>query len=481
MTTTEITRLSLKELSEKFQGGALTSLQITNAFLENIEQKNQEINAFITITADLAREMAKAADERQKAGKLLSELDGMPIAIKDNISTTGVKTTAASKMLENYIPPFDAVVWERLKNAGMILLGKTNLDEFTMGGSTETSAYGYVRNPHDHSRVAGGSSGGSAAAIAAGMAPVALGTDTGGSIRQPASYCGISGLKVSYGRVPRAGCMAFASSLDSIGCFGKTAEDCAMLLKVMAGKDARDGTTPDKTIPNYTKFLKNPLNGKKIGIPKEYYEDAAGLNPEVAEKVEKTKERLVSLGAELVDISLPHTKYAIPIYYIVAPSEASANLARFDGIRFGERRGEKNLEEIYTQTRGYGFGDEVKRRILIGTYALSAGYYDAFYKKAQKVRTLVKQDFEKAFTQVDAILTPTDADVAFKAGQGYDDPLKMYLQDLFVAPASVSGLCGINVPIGVNSENLPIGAQIIGPAFSEEVILNMAHQLEINA
>lgn len=480
MTTEEITALNLKQLSEKFQNGDLSSLEITNAFLENIEAKDKDINAFVTVTADLAREMARASDERKKAGKLLSALDGMPIAVKDNISTAGVKTTASSKILENYVPPFDAVVWERLKAAGMVLLGKTNLDEFTMGGSTETSAWGYVKNPHDHSRVAGGSSGGSAAAIAADMAPAALGTDTGGSIRQPASYCGISGLKVSYGRVPRTGCMAFASSLDTIGPFGKTAEDCAMLLKIMAGKDLRDGTTPDKPVPNYAEFLDKPLAGKKIGIPKEYYEGSAGLNVEVAEKVEKTKEKLVELGAELVDISLPHTKYAIPIYYIVAPSEASANLARFDGMRFGERRGEKNLEEIYTETRGYGFGDEVKRRILIGTYALSAGYYDAFYKKAQKVRTLVKQDFEKAFEEVDAILTPTDADTAFKAGQGYDDPLKMYLQDLFVAPASVSGICGINVPVGVNSENLPIGAQVIGPAFSEEVILNIAHQLENN-
>ncbi len=473
-----ITSLTLSELSQKFQNGELTSREITEAFIKNIEEKDGEINAFVTTTFDLAREMADASDSRYKNNTLASPLDGMPIAIKDNICTKGIKTTASSNILKNFVPPYDAIVWERLKNAGMVLLGKTNLDEFTMGGSTETSAYGYVRNPHDHSRVAGGSSGGSAAAIAAKFTPAALGTDTGGSIRQPASFCGITGIKVSYGRVPRTGCMAFASSLDSVGCFGATAEDCAMLLQVMAGHDDSDSTTPDIEIPDYKTKIQKNISGMKIGIPKEYFQ-ADGIAPEVLQTLNSTKEILKDLGVELVEISLPHTKYAVPIYYIIAPAEASANLARFDGIRFCNAPTDgKNLEEIYEKTRTNGFGNEVKRRIIIGTYVLSAGYSDAFYHKAQKVRTLVKKDFEEAFKNVDAILTPADPDVAFKAGGGYSDPLKMYLEDIFVAPASISGICGLSIPIGKNKENLPIGAQLLGPAFKEERILQIAHQIQ---
>ncbi len=473
-----ITELTLAELSEKFQSGELTSREITEAFIKNIEEKDKEINAFVTTTFDLAREMADASDSRYQNKSLKSPLDGMPIALKDNICTNGILTTASSNILKNFVPPYDAVVWERLKNAGMVLLGKTNLDEFTMGGSTETSAFGYVRNPHDHSRVAGGSSGGSAAVIAAEMAPASIGTDTGGSIRQPASFCGITGIKVSYGRVPRTGCMAFASSLDSVGCFGTTAKDCAMILQVIAGHDDSDSTTPEIEVPDYSSKIQKNISGMKIGIPKEYFA-SDGIEPEVLQTLNSTKEILKDLGVELIDISLPHTKYAVPIYYIVAPAEASANLARFDGIRFcNTPQDANNLQEIYEETRTQGFGDEVKRRIIIGTYVLSAGYSDAFYHKAQKVRTLVKNDFTQAFEQVDAILAPADPDVAFKAGDGYSDPLKMYLEDIFVAPASISGICGLSVPMGKNKENMPIGAQLLGPAFKEERILQIAHQIQ---
>lgn len=473
----DITTLSLAQLSEKFQNKELSSREITEAFIKNIEENDGEINAFVTTTFDLAREMANASDSRRESGELLSPLDGMPFSLKDIVCTKGIKTTASSNMLKDFVPPYDAEVWTRLKNAGVVLLGKTNTDEFTMGGSTETSAFGYTRNPHDHSRVAGGSSGGSAAAVAANFCAGSIGTDTGGSIRQPASFCGVTGIKVSYGRVPRTGCISFASSLDSIGTFGKTAEDCAMILEVIAGNSEKDSTTPKIEVPTYSTEVNHRLSGMKIGIPKEYFE-ADGLDPEVASIMDSTKEILKGMGVELIDISLPHTKYAVPIYYIVAPCEASANLARFDGIRFGPKTDAKNLEDIYLKARSDGFGDEVKRRILIGTYALSAGYYDAFYRKAQKVRTLVKQDFEQAFEEVDAILTPADPHVAFKAGEGYSDPLKMYLCDIFAAPASLSGICGISTPIGKNKENMPIGAQFLGPAFKEERILQIAHQIE---
>ncbi|MCK5460429.1 Asp-tRNA(Asn)/Glu-tRNA(Gln) amidotransferase subunit GatA [Candidatus Gracilibacteria bacterium] len=472
-----ITELSLTELSQKFKEGKLTSREITEAFIKNIEAQNDKLNAMVTTTFDLAREMADAADSRCENDKLLSPLDGMPFTLKDNICTKGIRTTASSRMLEDFVPPYDAEVWQKLKAAGVVLLGKTNLDEFTMGGSTETSAWGYTRNPHDLSRVAGGSSGGSAAAIAANFCAGTIGTDTGGSIRQPAAFCGITGIKVSYGRVSRYGCMSFASSLDSVGILAKTAEDCAIILQVIAGHDEKDSTTPDKEVPNYSANLPKSLNGMRIGIPKEYFKEE-GMDSDVLSVMNSTKEILKKMGVELVDISLPHTKYAVPIYYIVAPCEASANLARFDGIRFGPKIDGKTLDEIYTKARSYGFGDEVKRRILIGTYALSAGYYNAFYRKAQKVRTLVKQDFENAFEEVDAILTPADPSVAFKAGDGYSNPLKMYLEDIFVAPASISGICGISTPIGKNKENLPIGAQILCPAFKETLALQIANQIE---
>lgn len=467
---------TLSELSTALHAGELTSREITDAFIAEIEAKDEAINAFVNTTFDLAREMANAADSRQQNGELLSPLDGMPITLKDVVCTKEAPTTASSNMLKNFTSPYDAEVWRRLKEAGAVLLGKVNTDEFTMGASTETSALGVTKNPHDLERVSGGSSGGSAASVGANFCTASIGTDTGGSIRQPAHFCGCTGLKVSYGRVSRWGTMPMASSLDSVGCLAKTAEDCAMVLEVIAGKDEKDSTTPPVEVPSYTKELNGDIKGLKIGVPKEYFID--GLDPEVEAVIGASKEILKSLGATLVDISLPHTEYAVPTYYIIAPSEISANMSRYDGIRFGARSPEaQNLEEIYTQTREQGLGDEVKRRILIGTYALSAGYYDAFYRKAQKVRTLVKQDFDQAFDQVDAILAPVSPSPAFKMGAN-DDPLKMYLEDILTIPANLAGICGLSTPMGQTKSGLPVGVQILGPAFKEGRILNIAHNLE---
>lgn len=471
-----ITTKTLKALSEAFAAGDLTSREITEAFIKEIESREEDLNAFVTTTFDLAREMADAADSRRDADKLLSPLDGMPITLKDVVCTEGVKSTASSNILKDFVPPYNATVWQRLKDAGAVLLGKVNTDEFTMGGSTETSAFGVTKNPHSLNHVAGGSSGGSAASVAANFCAASIGTDTGGSIRQPAHFCGCTGLKVSYGRVSRWGTMPMASSLDSVGCLAKTAEDCAMVLQVIAGQDPKDSTTPPEEVPDYTKNLDQPLSGIKIGVPKEYFID--GLDEEVVGVVDSAKAILESLGAKVVDVSLPHTKYGVAAYYIIAPSEISANLSRYDGIRFGTARGENDLQEIYTQTREHGFGDEVKRRILIGTYALSAGYYDAYYRKAQKVRTLVKQDFEAAFERVDAILAPVSPSPAFEVGQNDNNPLQAYLEDALTIPANLAGICGLSVPVGQSKDGLPIGAQLLGKAFDEARILNIAHQIE---
>jgi len=470
-----ITEKTLAELSKLFQDGTLSSREIVDAFIQNIEAKDKEIGAMLALNFDQAREAANAADSRKKAGKLLSPLDGMPIVVKDLYCTQGVETTAASKILKGFMPPYDATAWKKLKEAGMILLAKANCDEFAMGGSNQHSGYKICKNPHDLTRVSGGSSGGSAAAIAAGMAPVTLGSDTGGSIRQPASYCGVTGLKVSYGRVSRYGVTAMASSLDTMGPMGQTPEDCAMLLQVMAGNDPKDSTTPDVEVPDYLASLGRDLKGLKVGVPKEYFIE--GLHEDVAATMEATKKMLESLGCELVDVSLPHTKYAVAAYYIIMPCEGSANLARYDGIRFGNGKEGENLEEIYLNTRSEGFGEEVKRRIMLGTYALSAGYYDAYYKKAQRVRTLVKEDFEKAFEEVDVLLTPVAPTPAFEIGRSLDDPLQEYLEDAFTIPASLAGIPGISVPVGISSGNLPIGAQILAPAFKEARVLNVGHQL----
>ncbi|MCF7831211.1 Asp-tRNA(Asn)/Glu-tRNA(Gln) amidotransferase subunit GatA [Candidatus Gracilibacteria bacterium] len=472
-----LTTKTLAELSDLFQSGKVSSREITEAFLAEIKAQDNQINSFVTLTEDLAREMADSSDSRRKNNTLLSPLDGIPITLKDVICTKGIKTTAGSNILKNFIPPYDATVWQKLKDAGVVLLGKTNTDEFTMGSSTETSNIGVTKNPHDLTRVPGGSSGGSTASIAANFCAGTLGTDTGGSIRQPAHFCGVTGLKVSYGRVSRFGTMPMASSLDTVGPIAKTAEDCAMILSVIAGIDPKDSTTVDKEVPNYREEIKKDISELKIGLPKEYFID--GIESDILESIEATKAILKELGAKFVEISLPHTEYAVPTYYIVAPSEISANLARFDGIRFGEGREGKDLNEIYSKTRNQGFGDEVKRRILIGTYCLSSGYYDAFYRKAQKVRTLIKDDFTKAFEEVDAILTPVAPTTAFKIGS-ISDPIRMYLQDIFTIPSSLAGICGISVPVGTSEENLPIGAQILGPAFKEEVVLRIAHNIEQN-
>lgn len=470
-----LVKKSLKELSTAFQSGELTSREITDAFIKEIESRDEELNVFVTTTFDLAREMADAADSRFNNQSLLSPLDGMPITLKDVVCTAGVRTTASSNMLKDFVPPYNATVWQKLKDAGAVLLGKVNTDEFTMGVSTETSIFGVTKNPIDPTKVSGGSSGGSAAAVAANFCVASIGTDTGGSIRQPAHFCGCTGLKVSYGRVSRWGTMPMASSLDSVGCLAKTAEDCAMILEVIAGKDEKDSTTPEVKVPKYTKTLDQPLKGLKIGIPKEYFIE--GIDEEIVGVVDSTKAILENLGAKVVEVSLPHTKYGIAAYYIIAPSEISANLSRYDGIRYGSAAEGKNLEEIYTQTREHGFSDEVKRRILIGTYALSAGYYDAYYRKAQKVRTLVKQDFDNAFEEVDALLAPIFPSTAFEVGRA-PDPLRDYIEDVLTIPANLAGICGVAVPVGKSKAGLPIGVQFLCKAFAEDRALNIAHQIE---
>jgi aspartyl-tRNA(Asn)/glutamyl-tRNA(Gln) amidotransferase subunit A len=466
---------TLKELSIAFNAGEITAREITEAFIKEIESRDSDINAFVTTTFDLAREMADASDSRYNNKTLLSALDGMPMTLKDVVCTAGVRTSASSNMLKDFVPPYNATVWQKLKDAGVVLIGKVNTDEFTMGVSTETSAFGVTKNPHDLTKVSGGSSGGSAASVAANFCTASIGTDTGGSIRQPAHFCGCTGLKVSYGRVSRWGTMPMASSLDSVGCLAKTAEDCAMVLEVIAGKDEKDSTTPPVPVPEYTKSLDQPLKGLKIGIPKEYFIE--GIEDEIVAVVDSTKAILENLGARVVEVSLPHTKYGIAAYYIIAPSEISANLSRFDGIRYGSAAEGKDLEEIYTQTREQGFGDEVKRRILIGTYALSAGYYDAYYRKAQKVRTLVKQDFDNAFEDVDALLAPIFPTAAFTVGRA-PDPLRDYIEDVLTIPANLAGICGVAVRVGKSKAGLPIGVQFLCKAFAEDRALNIAHQIE---
>ncbi|PID70345.1 Asp-tRNA(Asn)/Glu-tRNA(Gln) amidotransferase GatCAB subunit A [bacterium DOLZORAL124_38_8] len=473
---TKLCTLSLAKLIEKFRSGEVSSREITESFIEQIQSEDGNINAFVTTTFDLAREMADAADARRENGELLSKIDGMPIALKDVVCTAGIKTTASSNMLKNFVPPYDATVWKKLKESGVVLLGKNNTDEFTMGVSTETSAFGVTKNPHNLAYVSGGSSGGSAAAVAANMATMSVGTDTGGSIRVPAHFCGVTGLKVSYGRVSRFGTIPMASSLDTIGPIAKTPEDCAILMEIMAGKDVKDSTSSHSESLDFTSNLKNSVAGMKIGVPKEYFE-GEGLDENVKQVLQAAKVLLEDLGAELVEVSLPHTKYGVAAYYILAPSEISANMARFDGIRFGAGVPKEDLQDLYETTRENGFGAEVKRRIILGTFALSAGYADQFYKKAQKVRTLIKQDFEDAFKKVDVLLAPVSPATAFKIGEQNDDPVKMYLEDMFTVPSSLAGVCGISVPFGMASTGLPVGVQFIGPNLGEDKVLQVAHNL----
>ncbi|MDH5182754.1 MAG: Asp-tRNA(Asn)/Glu-tRNA(Gln) amidotransferase subunit GatA [Gammaproteobacteria bacterium] len=466
---------TLAELSAGIKSGEFSSEELTLSYIQRIQKLDGQLNSFITVTEKLALQQARAADKRIAAGQA-DALTGVPLAHKDIFCTDGVRTSCGSKMLDNFIAPYDASVVSRFKQAGMVTLGKTNMDEFAMGSSNETSFYGAVKNPWDLDTVPGGSSGGSAAAVAARLVPAATGTDTGGSIRQPAALTGITGLKPTYGRVSRYGMIAFASSLDQAGPMTRTAEDAALMLNVMAGFDERDSTSMDRAVPDYTAELNQDLKGLKIGLPKEYFGE--GLDAGVAKAVEAAIEEYKKLGAEVVEISLPNTGLSVPTYYVVAPAECSSNLSRFDGVRFGYRcEDPKDLEDLYKRSRGEGFGDEVKRRILVGAYALSAGYYDAYYLKAQKLRRLISDDFTKAFEQVDVIMGPTSPSVAFKRGERSDDPVSMYLSDIFTIAANLAGLPGMSVPAGFAGK-LPVGLQIIGNYFEESRLLNVAHQYQ---
>ncbi|MAS34735.1 MAG: Asp-tRNA(Asn)/Glu-tRNA(Gln) amidotransferase GatCAB subunit A [Anaerolineaceae bacterium] len=469
---TALTDLTITDALAKLRARDISAVELTRAYLDRITQLDDQLQAWLTVAADYALNAAEQADKARAAGDD-QPLLGIPMGIKDVLSTKGVETTCGSKILKGYTPVFSATSVARLEAAGMVMLGKLNMDEFAMGSSTENSAFKVTRNPWDVSRVPGGSSGGSAAAVIAGMAAGTLGTDTGGSIRQPGAFCGITALKPSYGRVSRYGLVAFGSSLDCPGPLARSVEDVARILQVMAGHDPLDATSMPADVPDYLAGLNGDVKGLKVGIPKEYFIE--GIEPAVEQAVRAAIAQLESLGMEPVEISLPHTDYSLPTYYIIAPAEASANLARYDGVRFGLRVDKGEMWPTYRATRGEGFGAEVKRRIMIGTYALSAGYYDAYYGKAQAVRTLIKQDFDKAFEQVDLIATPTTPTTAFTIGENTDDPLKMYLQDVFTLPASLAGVPGLNLPCGFDGQNLPIGMQLIAPAFGEDVLLRAGH------
>ena len=472
-----ITDLSVHELVEKIENKELTRKEILNAYIDRINKKEDEVKAFVTILDKEALNELDDIQEKIDNGEIKNRLAGIPIGIKDNMCTKGIKTTCSSKMLENFVSPYDATVIEKLNEENLIDLGKLNMDEFAMGGSTEHSYFKKTRNPWDLERVPGGSSGGSAAAVAAGMVPWALGSDTGGSIRQPASFCGVVGLKPTYGLVSRYGLVAFASSLDQIGPITKDVKDSAILLNIIAGHDKKDTTSVDMPKKDYVKALKNDVKGLKIGVPKEFL--AEGTNKEVKEKIEEAIKIYKDLGATVEEISLDVAKYSLATYYIIACAEASSNLGRFDGIRYGYRAKDyKDLNELFKKSRSEGFGDEVKRRIILGTYVLSSGYYDAYYKKAQKVRTLVMNEFDKAFKKYDVILTPTSPTVAFKIGEKTSDPLQMYLSDICTVSVNIAGLPGISIPCGVDSKNMPIGMQLIGNKFQEETILNAAYTFE---
>lgn len=466
---------TIAELSNELSAKKISSLELTQYFIERIKRLDPQLNSFITVTEDHALETAKKADELRAKGHA-GHLTGIPLAQKDIFCTKGFKTSCASKMLDNFISPYDATVIERFNAAGAVMLGKTNMDEFAMGSSNENSYYGSVKNPWDLERVPGGSSGGSAAAVAAYLAPGSTGTDTGGSIRQPAALTGISGIKPTYGRVSRYGMIAFASSLDQGGPMARTAEDLAIMLNTMAGFDERDSTSVNQPVPDYTATLNDSLQGLRIGLPKEFFGE--GLDSSVASAIQTAIKEYEKLGATIHEISLPNTNLSIPSYYVIAPAECSSNLARFDGVRYGYRcENPKDLEDLYKRSRSEAFGSEVKRRILVGTYALSAGYYDAYYLKAQKIRALIRQDFMKAFEQVDVILGPTTPTPAFKIGEKIDDPVSMYLSDIYTIAVNLAGLPGMSIPAGFVN-NLPIGMQLIGNAFDEARLLNTAHQYQ---
>ena len=467
---------TIQQLRKKLVDGEVTSVELTRACLDRIKETDERINAFITVCDEQALAAAEEADRRLAEGDT-PLLTGIPFAVKDIFNTLDVRTTCGSKILDNYVSPYDATAVQKLRQQGAVIVGKLNMDEFAMGSSNENSAAGPVRNPWDEGRVPGGSSGGSAAAVAARQVVATLGTDTGGSIRQPASHCGVVGLKPTYGRVSRYGVIAYASSLDQVGPVARTVEDCAIVLGAVAGYDPADSTSVDQPVPDYMENLAAGVKGKKIGLPKEYFVD--GLDPDVKKAVEQAIETYRELGAEIVEVSLPHTDYSVACYYLIATAEASSNLARYDGVRFGVRKDEgEGLIGMYQRTRAAGFGDEVKRRIMLGTYALSSGYYDAYYLKAQKVRTLIRQDFLDAFKQVDLLLTPVAPTPAFKLGEMVDDPLQMYLSDIFTIPVNMAGTCAMSLPCGFSELGLPIGLQLIGQPFAEAEILQAAYAFE---
>ncbi|HLB05642.1 MAG TPA: Asp-tRNA(Asn)/Glu-tRNA(Gln) amidotransferase subunit GatA [Thermodesulfobacteriota bacterium] len=468
--------LTIHELHEKLKNKEVSSVEATREVFSRIDAVEDKVRSFVTITRDEAMRQAEEADKRIASGDI-RPLTGIPIAVKDIFCTKGIRTTCSSKILENFIPPYDSTVVAKLKKEGAVILGKTNMDEFAMGSSTETSFFGVTRNPWDLDRVPGGSSGGSAASLAASECIASIGTDTGGSIRQPAALCGVVGLKPTYGRVSRYGMIAFASSLDQGGPMTKDVRDAATMLQAMAGHDRMDSTSVDIAVPDYSKALASDIKGLKIGLPKEYFIE--GMNKEVDESVRKAVKDMEGLGAEVVEITLPHTEYAVAVYYLVATAEASSNLARFDGAKYGYRaENAKDLLDMYKRTRAEGFGSEVKRRIMLGTYALSSGYYDAYYLKAQKARTLIKKDFDDAFKKCDVIVTPTAPTPAFKIGEKTADPLQMYLSDIFTISVNLAGLPAISLPCGFTGSNLPIGLQIIGKGFDEETVLRAAHAYE---
>lgn len=472
-----LSELSVQSLQKKYIDKEISAVDCVKDVFQTIRDKDPHLKAFLTLNEAAALKEAERIDQKRAKGQSLGKLAGVPIALKDNLMTIGMPTTCSSKILEGYMAPYNATVVEKLKAEDAIIIGKTNLDEFAMGSSTENSAFGASRNPWDITRAPGGSSGGSAVAVAGDEVVLGLGSDTGGSIRQPASFCGVVGMKPTYGRVSRYGLVAFASSLDQIGPFSKNVRDAALLLEVISGKDPMDATSVDKEPPLYTNAIEKGVKGVKIGVPKEYFIE--GVDPEVKKSIEDTIDVYEKLGAHMSEITLPHTEYCIAVYYIIATAEASSNLARYDGVEYGYRAsGKLGLKDMYKETRGQGFGPEVKRRILLGTYALSSGYYDAYYLKAQKARTLIKQDFDKAFEAVDLVLTPTSPTTAFRLGEKTDDPLNMYLSDVFTISANLAGLPGISLPCGFDKSGLPIGLQLLGRAFEESAVLEAAHAYE---
>ncbi len=474
---------TVTELSAMLQAGEVSSVELTQYFLDRIKNSDDKLNSFITVCEEQALAQAKQSDEKLKAGNAPA-LTGVPIAHKDIFCTEGVKTSCASKMLDNFISPYDATVVKNMRDAGVVMLGKTNMDEFAMGSSNETSFYGAVKNPWNLKAVPGGSSGGSAAAVSARLAPAATGTDTGGSIRQPAAFCGITGLKPTYGRVSRFGMIAFASSLDQAGPMGQSASDCALLLNAMAGFDEKDSTSIEKEVPDYSASLDKPLTGLRIGLPKEYFaHQDGGMDAGVEAAIKAALQQYKTMGAELIDIELPNSSLSVPAYYVVAPAECSANLSRFDGVRYGYRcENPKDLNDLYTRSRGEAFGAEVQRRIMVGAYALSSGYYDAYYLKAQQLRHLISDDFKKAFEKVDVIVAPATPETAFNIGEKTDDPISMYLSDIYTIAVNLAGIPAMSIPVGFantsSGESMPVGMQIIGNYFEEAKLLNVAHQYQ---